>query len=153
MTFVPNQQRDPRGSYLSRTGGSVAALPTALPSLSELAERIREGLRTGYWARLVPLLGLLATFTHLPSFSRTVWSPDEGYLATQARMLAGGGVLYDTVVDRKPPLLPWLYEAAFGLFGSASLWPLRVLAIGAHLTTAVLLAAIARQRFSEKQGW
>jgi len=112
--------------------------------------RVREALRTGYWTRLAPLLALLATLTHLPSFARTVWSPDEGYLATEARMLAGGGVLYNTVVDRKPPLVPWLYDAAFGVFGSAALWPLRVLAIGAHLTTALFLAAIARQRFTQE---
>jgi Dolichyl-phosphate-mannose-protein mannosyltransferase len=133
--------------------GGSAALPLGSPSLGALVARAREALRTGYWARLVPLYAALAVLTHLPSFARTVWSPDEGYLATQARMLAGGGVLYDTVVDRKPPLLPWLYEGAFALFGSTSLWPLRVLAIGAHLATAVLLAAIARRRFSEGRGW
>ncbi|MFC1414888.1 ArnT family glycosyltransferase [Streptacidiphilus sp. N1-12] len=148
MSTEPSDRREP----LIRMGSSSAALPLAQPTLGELAARARERLRTGYWARLVPLLGTLAVLTHLPSFARTVWSPDEGYLATQARMLAGGGVLYDTVVDRKPPLLPWLYEGAFWLFGSASLWPLRVLAIGAHLGTAVLLAAIARQRWGNRAG-
>ncbi|KJK59094.1 glycosyltransferase [Saccharothrix sp. ST-888] len=104
-------------------------------------------VRAGYWTRVVPVLALLAVVTHIPSFLRPVWSPDEGYLATQARMLADGGVLYDTVVDRKPPLLPWLYEACFAVFGSLSLWPLRVLAIVAHLVTAVLLASLARGRW------
>ncbi|WP_370080704.1 ArnT family glycosyltransferase [Streptacidiphilus sp. MAP12-16] len=143
---------DRRRGPAPRAGGSAVALPLARPALGELVARAREAMRTGYWARLVPLLGVLAVLTHLPSFARTVWSPDEGYLATQARMLAGGGVLYDTVVDRKPPLLPWLYEGAFALFGSASLWPLRVLAIGAHLATAVLLAAIARKRWGNRAG-
>ncbi|WP_245984807.1 ArnT family glycosyltransferase [Streptomyces tateyamensis] len=109
-------------------------------------------VRTGYWTRLVPLLAVLAVATHVPSFMRPVWSPDEGYLATQARMLADGGVLYDTVVDRKPPLLPWLYEACFSIFGSLSLWPLRTLAIVAHLVTAVLLASIARGRWGNRAG-
>ncbi|MFD0328624.1 glycosyltransferase family 39 protein [Streptacidiphilus monticola] len=49
-------------------------------------------------------------------------------------------------------MLPWLYEAAFWLFGSASLWPLRVLALGAHLTTAALLAALARRRWGDRAG-
>lgn len=120
--------------------------------LAELAARAREAARTGYWARLVPLFIALAVLTHLPSFARSVWSPDEGYLATQARMLAGGGVLYDTVVDRKPPLLPWLYEAMFGVFGSLSLWPLRVAAIGAHTLTACLLASVARGRWGNRAG-
>ncbi|GAA3040115.1 hypothetical protein GCM10020229_59090 [Kitasatospora albolonga] len=117
-----------------------------------LTGRLPERVRTGYWTRLVPVLAVLATVTHIPSFLRPVWSPDEGYLATQARMLADGGVLYDTVVDRKPPLLPWLYEACFALFGSASLWPLRTLAIVAHLVTAILLASIARGRWGNRAG-
>ncbi|MCX4746298.1 glycosyltransferase family 39 protein [Kitasatospora sp. NBC_01287] len=117
-----------------------------------LAARISERIRTGYWTRLVPVLAVLATLTHIPSFLRPVWSPDEGYLATQARMLADGGVLYDTVVDRKPPLLPWLYEACFSVFGSLSLWPLRTLAIVAHVVTAVLLASIARGRWGNRAG-
>jgi hypothetical protein len=133
------------------TGSGAAALGGG-GSLAELAARAREAARAGYWTRLVPLLCAVATATHLPSFARSVWSPDEGYLATQARMLAGGGVLYDTVVDRKPPLLPWLYEAMFGVFGSLSLWPLRVLAICAHVATAALLASIARKRWGDRAG-
>ncbi|GAA4867744.1 glycosyltransferase family 39 protein [Kitasatospora terrestris] len=117
-----------------------------------LAERLAQRARTGYWTTLVPVFAALAVVTHLPSFLRPVWSPDEGYLATQARMLADGGVLYDTVVDRKPPLLPWLYEACFAIFGSSSLWPLRTLAIVAHLVTAVLLASIARGRWGNRAG-
>ncbi|GAA2140982.1 hypothetical protein GCM10009760_24710 [Kitasatospora kazusensis] len=127
-----------------------------LAALSALAARLTARLparvRTGYWTRVVPVLALLAVVTHIPSFLRPVWSPDEGYLATQARMLADGGVFYDTVVDRKPPLLPWLYEACFALFGSTSLWPLRTLAIVAHLVTAVLLASIARGRWGNRAG-
>ncbi|MER5640095.1 glycosyltransferase family 39 protein [Kitasatospora sp. NPDC002227] len=114
--------------------------------------RLPVSVRTGYWTRVVPVLALLATLTHVPSFLRPVWSPDEGFLATQARMLADGGVLYDTVVDRKPPLLPWLYEACFAVFGSASLWPLRTLAIVAHLVTAILLASLARGRWGDRAG-
>ncbi|GAA5013040.1 ArnT family glycosyltransferase [Kitasatospora paranensis] len=125
--------------------------PTSSPQAAPTA-RLAARIRTGYWSRLVPVLALLAALTHLPSFLRPVWSPDEGYLATQARMLADGGVLYDTVVDRKPPLLPWLYQACFALFGSGSLWPLRTLAIGAHLLTAVLLASIARGRWGNRAG-
>ncbi|QMU74172.1 glycosyltransferase [Streptacidiphilus sp. P02-A3a] len=133
-------------------GGSAVALPVGQVGVADLAARFREAARSGYWTRLVPLLAVLATVTHLPSFDRTLWNPDEGYLATEARMLAGGGILYNTVVDRKPPLLPWLYDIAFDVFGSASLWPLRVLAIGAHLATGVLLAAIARKRWGDRAG-
>ncbi|KAF4405252.1 MULTISPECIES: glycosyltransferase family 39 protein [Streptomyces] len=102
------------------------------------------------WPRLLPLLAVLAAATRLPSFLRPLWNPDEGYLAVQARMLAAGGDLYDTVVDRKPPLLPWLYQGAFALFGDDSLWPLRALAVSAQLATAVLLASLARRRWGDR---
>ncbi|MFE2514561.1 ArnT family glycosyltransferase [Streptomyces mirabilis] len=106
----------------------------------------------GYWRRLLPVLGVLVCLTRAPSFVRPLWNPDEGYLAVQARILAGGGELYDTVVDRKPPLVPWLYEAAFAVFGSGSLTCVRVLAIVAQLSTAVLLASLARRRWGDPAG-
>ncbi|WP_282792765.1 glycosyltransferase family 39 protein [Streptomyces sp. CC224B] len=107
---------------------------------------------TGYWARLLPALALLACATRLPSFVRPLWNPDEGYLAVQARLLADGGELYETVVDRKPPLVPWLYRAAFALWGDESLTSVRVLAVGAQLLTAALLASLARRRWGDGAG-
>ncbi|MFE2494355.1 glycosyltransferase family 39 protein [Streptomyces scopuliridis] len=106
----------------------------------------------GYWRRLLPVLALLTLVTRLPSFRPPLWSPDEGYLAVQARILAAGGALYDTVVDRKPPLLPWLYESAFALFGDESLYAVKALAVLAQLTTAALLAAVARERWGDRAG-
>lgn len=113
---------------------------------------IHGGGRRQFWARLLPLLALLTAVTRLPSFARPLWNPDEGYLATQARQLAAGGTLYETVVDRKPPLLPWLYRGAFALFGDRSLWPLRVAAVLAVLAGAVLLASLARRRWGDRAG-
>lgn len=117
-----------------------------------LAPARTEVTRTAYWTRLGPLLAALACATRIPSFARPLWNPDEGYLAVQARLLAQGGQLYETVVDRKPPLLPWLYEAAFALCGSGSLTPLRVLAVLAQLLTAALLASLARRRWGDRAG-
>ncbi|MFE6332362.1 glycosyltransferase family 39 protein [Streptomyces sp. NPDC057798] len=106
----------------------------------------------GYWRRLLPLLTALACLTRVPSFAHPLWNPDEGYLAVQARMLAHGGELYETVVDRKPPLVPWLYQGAFALAGSDSLVSVRLLAVLAHLLTAALLAALARRRWGDTAG-
>jgi hypothetical protein len=116
-----------------------------------LGERVPGG-GGAYWARLLPLLAALACATRLPSFRWPLWSPDEGYLAVQARILAHGGELYETVVDRKPPLVPWLYEGSFALFGDSSLLPLKVLAVIAQLLTAVLLASQARRRWGNGAG-
>ncbi|MFE0675375.1 ArnT family glycosyltransferase [Streptomyces sp. NPDC058867] len=113
---------------------------------------VAPGAALGYWRGLLPLLALLACVTRLPSFARPLWNPDEGFLAVQARILAHGGELYTTVVDRKPPLVPWLYQGAFALTGSESLTSVRVLAVLAQLTTAVLLAALARRRWGDTAG-
>ncbi|MBT2382308.1 glycosyltransferase family 39 protein [Streptomyces sp. ISL-11] len=105
-----------------------------------------------FWPGLLPFLAVLAVVTRLPSFARPLWNPDEGFLATEARMLTQGAVLYRTVVDRKPPVLPWLYELCFTLFGDGSLLPLKALAVLAQLLTAVLLASLARRRWGERAG-
>ncbi|MBX7470424.1 glycosyltransferase family 39 protein [Streptomyces sp. MAG02] len=105
-----------------------------------------------YWRRLLPVLAVLALVTRIPSFRHSLWNPDEGYLAVQARQLASGGALYATVVDRKPPLLPWLYEAAFALCGDGSLGPLRLAAVAAQLLTALALASTARRRWGDRAG-
>ncbi|MEV6654819.1 glycosyltransferase family 39 protein [Streptomyces sp. NPDC051219] len=105
-----------------------------------------------FWPRLLPVLALLALITRIPSFRHPLWNPDEGYLAVQARMLAGGGALYETVVDRKPPLVPWLYQAAFAVCGDESLWPVKALAALAQFCTAVLLASLARRRWDDLAG-
>jgi hypothetical protein len=110
------------------------------------------GSGRGYWIRLLPVLAVLVCLTRAPSFVRPLWNPDEGYLAVQARLLANGGELYETVVDRKPPLVPWLYEAAFAVCGSGSLTSVRVLAVVAQLSTAVLLASLARRRWGAAAG-
>ncbi|MEU3661496.1 glycosyltransferase family 39 protein [Streptomyces sp. NPDC032940] len=110
----------------------------------------REG--AGYWPRLLPLLAALACVTRVPSFTRPLWNPDEGYLAVQAGLLAHGGELYETVVDRKPPLVPWLYQAAFAVAGSGSLTAVRILAVLAQLATAAVLASLARRRWGDGAG-
>ncbi|WP_425828411.1 ArnT family glycosyltransferase [Streptomyces fractus] len=127
--------------------------PPSLPYVSEVRGGPSRTSRTRrYWIRLVPALAVLACVTRIPSFTRPLWNPDEGYLAVQARMLAHGGTLYETVVDRKPPLVPWLYEAVFALFGSGSLTPVRICAVAAHVVTAVFLAALARRRWGDTAG-
>lgn len=98
------------------------------------------------------LLAVVAVITHVAVFQRAFWNPDEGFLATQARILGDGAHLYGGVVDRKPPVVPYLYAAAFQLFGSGTLWPVKVLAVAAHLATAVLLAVFARRRFGPTAG-
>ncbi|SCK43222.1 4-amino-4-deoxy-L-arabinose transferase [Streptomyces sp. WMMB 714] len=133
----------------SRPSAAPTPVPVQGPPPQPGAARLLPG---SFWRRLLPVLALLALVTRTPSFARPLWNPDEGFLATQARQLEAGGALYETVVDRKPPLLPWLYEAAFAVFGDGSLWPLRAAAVVAVLTGAVLLASLARRRWGDRAG-
>lgn len=139
---MPTRPETARAAAPAFPGRRASAAPSSAPS----------GPRWSSWPVLLPLLTLVAALVHLPSFLRPVWNPDEGFLATQARVLASGGVLYETVVDRKPPFVPWLYQGAFALFGDGSLWPLRVAAVAAHVVTAALLVALARRRWGDRWG-
>src|SRR5262249_23285848 len=79
------------------------------------------------------------------------------FLATQARALnTEDGQFYQIIVDRKPPLLPYLYAWAFKLFGDHGLSTvvvIRVLAIVVHVVTAVLITQIAKRRFGRHGVW
>jgi 4-amino-4-deoxy-L-arabinose transferase-like glycosyltransferase len=88
----------------------------------------------------------LTAVLRAPTFSNRVFNADEAYLATQAQVLDDGGKLYVDTVDRKPPIVPSLYAAVFGLTGSDDLGPVRVIAVLAQAITALLLAAEARRR-------
>jgi 4-amino-4-deoxy-L-arabinose transferase-like glycosyltransferase len=95
---------------------------------------------------------VLSLLTHLPGFKRALWNPDEAFLGTQGRVLAGGGRLYVDVVDRKPPILPYLYALAVTVSGDNAIWLMRGLAVLAHTATALLLAAIAGHLWSRRAG-
>ncbi len=103
--------------------------------------------------RLASVFLLLAVVTHLPSLIRTeALNPDEAFLATEAQVLNDGGHLYHDVVDRKPPIVPYVYAAVFRVTGSDDLLGVRVLAIGAYVVSALFVAAIARRRWGERAG-
>ena len=99
------------------------------------------------WPLFFVFLALIAIL-RIPTFSNRVFNSDEAYLATQAQVLVDGGHLYVDTVDRKPPVVPYLYAATFALTGSDDLGPVRLLAVLAHALTALLLAAEARRRFT-----
>jgi len=102
--------------------------------------------RTRLWPLALVFVGV-ALFLHLPGLTDTVFNPDEAFLATQARVLQAGGHLYRETVDRKPPVVPLIYEATFTTVGSSDLRAVRVVAIAAEALTAFLLALEARRRW------
>jgi Dolichyl-phosphate-mannose-protein mannosyltransferase len=102
------------------------------------------------WTRGAPLLLVLAAVAfavHAPSLTNRSFNSDEAYAATQAQVINRGGRLYVDTVDRKPPLVPYVYAATFRVTGTDDLLGLRLLAVVADVITALLLAAEARRRF------
>jgi 4-amino-4-deoxy-L-arabinose transferase-like glycosyltransferase len=70
------------------------------------------------------ILGAVTTLvvTHLPALLAPSTIQDESVYVVVAREMLRGGRLYIDVVDRKPPLLFWVYEGILRAFGSNN-WP------------------------------
>ncbi len=96
---------------------------------------------------------LLTLLFRLPGLFGEVFNSDETFLATQAEVISEGGNLYQDAADRKPPLVPYIYAAAFTLFGTTALWSVRVFAMVAVALTAFLLAIEARRRYGPRAAW
>jgi Dolichyl-phosphate-mannose-protein mannosyltransferase len=120
---------------------------TTAPASSSPARRLR--LTRG--PLLVLVLAVVAVAVHVPSLKNRPLNSDEAYAATQAQVLNRGGRLYVDTVDRKPPVVPYLYAAAFRVTGTDDLLALRILAVVADVVTALLLAAEARRRLQRDQ--
>ena len=100
------------------------------------------------------LILLAITFVlRLPAFFVPVFNSDETFVATQAHVIEQGGELYEDAIDRKPPLVPYIYAATFAFFETSALWSVRVVAMLAVALTALLLAVEARRRYGERAGW
>jgi hypothetical protein len=96
---------------------------------------------------------LLTVGLRLPAFTVPVFNSDETFLATQAEVINDGGRLYHDAVDRKPPLVPYLYAAVLAVTGSNDLAGVRVMAMFSVALTALLLVAEGRRRDGARRGW
>jgi hypothetical protein len=118
-------------------------------SSEEPADRAALTLRR---ARVLQLL-LLAAFAlgiglRLPTFGRPLLSDDEAIYATTADALARGDLLYRDVVDHKPPLIYYFYQAGFALSGAYDTEAAHAMVVAAVLVVAALLFAMARREGS-----
>lgn len=128
-------------------GPAVAADP---------APAVESGLRRiarGDLLRVTLVVLALTVGLRLPAFFVDVFNSDETFIATQAQVVRDGGDLYREAADRKPPLVPYLYAATFEVTGTTALWSVRVVAMLAAATTAVLLAVEARRRHGRRAMW
>lgn len=73
-----------------------------------------------HWGAIGVVTVLLVT--HLPTLLSQSTIQDEAVYVVAAREMLRGGQLYVNVVDRKPPLLFWVYEGILRVFGTHN-WP------------------------------
>ena len=133
-TTLPSGASDP--------GVVLAATPSGVEARSERRELFR-----------IFLVLLALTFVlRLPAFFTPVFNSDETFLATQAHVLNDGGQLYEEAIDRKPPIVPYVYAATFAFFETTALWSVRIVAMLAVALTALLLAIEGRRRYGRARG-
>lgn len=97
------------------------------------------------------LLGLTVVL-RLPSFHPNYTATDEAVYMAVAERMAQGHTLYTEAWDHKPPVLLLLYAGMYELFGTYTLWAVRVLATLLAFLAALLLNALYnRFRFSGRE--
>ncbi len=112
------------------------------------------GRRIATSARAIVVAAVLLTaIARLPSFVHQLFDPDEAAIATEAIALHHGGTLYTDAADRKPPLVPMVYEASFAATDSTDLRWLHGLAAVGIASTALLLAFDLRRRHGMTAAW
>jgi hypothetical protein len=87
---------------------------------------------------LVLGVGLLV---HFPIFTSNRLDADESTVGSIAQGLLRGGHLYTSLVDRKPPVLFYVYALSFWTTHSNSLVPVRVLTVVLEAATGLLIGA------------
>ena len=116
-------------------------------------ERTARRIERRELVRIFLVLLALTFVLRLPAFFTPVFNSDETFLATQAHVLNDGGELYQDAIDRKPPIVPYVYAATFSFFETTALWSVRVVAMLAVALTALLLSIEARRRYGARAGW
>ncbi len=92
------------------------------------------------------LILALALLVHFPIFTSNRLDVDEASIGSIAQGLLRGGHLYTNLVDRKPPLLFYVYAGSFWITHSNSLIPVRLLTVGLEAATGLLIgAALCRE--------
>lgn len=104
------------------------------------------------WTRWSLLLVLLTVVTRLPAIFHTKQIEDEGGYAVVAHELLAGETLYKSALDRRPPLLFWLYAAFFFVVGSYNWIPFHVIGVAWILLSMGGLYTIGRGLFRWEVG-
>ncbi len=107
-----------------------------------------------YWSWLVAGgLFVLTILSRLPGLiSARMYNVDESYLAAMGMTMGRGGELYIDALDRKPPLLPWLYSLSERLLGTVDLRMLRWMLVIGVAAAGIVAARIVLRLGGSRRG-
>jgi 4-amino-4-deoxy-L-arabinose transferase-like glycosyltransferase len=103
--------------------------------------------------RLVVALGLFTLITRAPALAYSGGLDDEGVYAVVATEMLRGGQPYVDAVERKPPLLFYIYEGILKLAGMYNLQALHVAMLAWVCVTLYFIHRILRSLFDDLTGF
>ncbi|MEP7047157.1 MAG: hypothetical protein ABI949_10770 [Ilumatobacteraceae bacterium] len=98
-------------------------------------------------------LAVLSFVLRAPTFVSRLFDPDEAAIGVQAMVVRSGGTLYTDIYDRKPPLPPLFYAAAFKLTDSTDVRLMRVLVAVLLAACGILVALDCLRRWGMREAW
>jgi hypothetical protein len=101
------------------------------------------------WAFLV----LFTVVTRLPLLTYPKACDDEQVYSVVAVEMLHGGLPYIDAVERKPPLLFYLYQSILGIFGERNYLALHIASLAWTLATMAVLCGVWTRRFDVGTGW
>ncbi|HEX7501196.1 MAG TPA: hypothetical protein VF524_12960, partial [Polyangia bacterium] len=101
------------------------------------------------WAFLV----LFTVVTRLPLLTYPKACDDEQVYSVVAVEMLHGGLPYIDAVERKPPLLFYLYQSILGIFGERNYLALHIASLAWTLATMAVLCGVWTRRFDMGTGW
>jgi 4-amino-4-deoxy-L-arabinose transferase-like glycosyltransferase len=103
--------------------------------------------------RGVTTLALVTAVTRLPALVHPRPIDDEQVYAVVARVMLAGGKPYVDAIERKPPLLFWLYRDILAVAGASNWAALHVVMLAWTLATMACLYVTARRLWTPGAGW
>ena len=103
--------------------------------------------------RGVATLILVTTVTRLPALVHPRPIDDEQVYAVVARVMLAGGKPYLDAIERKPPLLFWLYRDILALAGAGNWVALHAVMLAWTFATMACLYVTARRLWTPAAGW
>jgi hypothetical protein len=131
----------------------IQSTPTPTPRnrLAGLVARTPARLRALPWSWVVVgVLGVVTLVARSPGIVFTgLFDRDEAFLQVMGRVLGSGGEMYVDVIDRKPPIVPYLYAAVHEL--SVDMRYVRLLCALLILLNGVVIVALVTRLTADRR--